>query len=96
MPRGRMWAQGMKGRHRPRAAKKEESNGHNGKGGRENLDVRGKDQNTDSSTFVGLRGNLDVRLKVRFDPDRQGNRAMAQMLKGGQKIGGFQPLSALL
>ncbi|WP_276668163.1 hypothetical protein [Caldibacillus debilis] len=64
--------------------------------GRENLDVRGKDQNTDSSTFVGLRGNLDVRVKVRFDPDRQGNRAMAQMLKGGQKIGGFQPLSALL
>ncbi|KYD22752.1 hypothetical protein [Caldibacillus debilis] len=58
--------------------------------------MRGKDQNTDSSTFVGLRGNLDVRAKVRFDPDRQGNRAMAQMLKGGQKIGGFQPLSALL
>ncbi len=75
MPRGRVWAQGMKGRRRPRAAKKAESNGHNGKGGRENLDVRGK---------------------ARFDPDRQGNRAMAQMLKGGQKIGGFQPLSALL
>jgi hypothetical protein len=58
--------------------------------------VRGKDQNTDSSTFVGLGDNLNVRAKVRFDPDRQGNRAMALMLKGGQKIGGFQPLSALL
>ncbi|MEG6574996.1 hypothetical protein V6C31_10805 [Caldibacillus debilis] len=95
MPRGRVWAQGMKGRHRPRP-QKSGNKWAQWKRGRENLDVRGKDQNTDSSTFVGLRGNLDVRVKVRFDPDRQGNRAMAQMLKGGQKIGGFQPLSALL